>query len=591
MRWMLGIATDLDGNLYIADSGNHRVREVIATTGEIVTVAGNGSAEISGDSRPAIEAGLGYPVGVAIDAAKDIYILTASQVRKVSASDGIITTVAGGSAMGYSGDGGPALQAEINGASALALDAAGNIYISDFSNNRVRKITASTGTIDTIAGTGQPGLSGDGGSAIEAELNGPYSIAVDREGNVYIGDYFNCRVRKLSVANGQINPIAGTGACGFSGDGGPATSAEVGEVYGIAVDSQGNVYIGDSDNNRVRMIEVSHGLISTVAGNGTLGLAGDNGPAISAELESIYGLTVDQAGYLYVLNSAPGLVRAIGPGAAQNPTSYVVTLSASDPAPVMGEAVTLKAAVISNQGLPAISGTLTWFLDSVELGRSSVDGSGIASFVTTLGAAGDRKVSATYAGTPSGFGTLVLPVSGFALTGAASSSVTIPLGQSTQLVVNAAALHGFKQTVDLNCTGLPYPGVCALSEATVNFSDNMTAQNITVTLKTTSGMTTAANHKGFSARLAMIALGALTLLGIGRERRRIFVALFLLPTFLVISAAMSGCGTSSRLPASSNPTTALVTLKPGTYTVVLSASSGHETVEYPIAVTVQQAAQ
>jgi sugar lactone lactonase YvrE len=587
MDWMLGIAVDNDGDIYIADSGNFRVRKVIAATGNIVTIAGNGSSEFSGDNGPAIQAGLGSPVGVAVDASKNLYILTASRVRKVSVSDGTISTVAGGSLSGFSGDGGPASIAQINQATALAVDAAGNIYIADYANNRVRKVTVSTGIIDTIAGTGKSGFSGDGNSAIDAELHGPYGIAVDRNGNVYVADYFNCRIREVSSSNSQINTIAGNGTCGFAGDGGPATSASIGEIFGIALDSQGNVYLADNGNNRVRMID-THGNISTVAGNGAVGLLGDNGPATSAELETIYGLTLDHSGYLYVLNSAPGLVRAIGPGAAQNPTSCNVALSSSDPKPAMGESITLKASVTNNLGLPAISGVITWYVGAVELGQSRVDGNGIATIVTTLGAAGDEKITASYAGTPPGSGSFTLPVSGFALTGPADPSVTINSGQSASLVLNASAFHGFERTIDLTCSGLPYPGICALSANAVAFSKSLTAQAITVTLKTTNGVTTTPSRTSAYRRLAFISFGSLMLIGLRTKQRRHLLHAFVLLSFvLAFSWTLAGCGSVSPQTGSSSSATKLVTVPAGTYTAVLKASSGSESVELPIAVTVK----
>jgi hypothetical protein len=581
MNWMLGI--------YIADSGNFRVREVFASTGEIVTVAGNGSPQFSGDHGPATQAGLGSPVGIAVDAGKNLYILTATRIRRVSASDGIISTVVGGDTGGYAGDGGPASEAQINNASGIDLDAGGNLYIADFANNRVRKVTVSTGTIDTIAGNGQAGSSGDGGPAINSELNGPYSLAVDRDGNVYITEYSDCRVRRISISNGQINTIAGTGSCGSSGDGGAATSAALGALLGIALDPQGNVYLGDSTNNRVRRVDLTHGVISTIAGNGTVGLAGDNGPATNAELETIYGLAMDQAGYLYVLNSAAGLVRAVGPGAMQNPSFYNVALSSSDPEPVMGESVTLKANVTSDFGLPAISGTITWYIGGDDLGQSGVDGNGIATIVTTISTAGDQQITAIYAGVPSGSGSITLPVSGFALLGPSNSSITVASGQSAQIVINAAAFHGFNRIVDLTCSGFPYPGFCALSPSSVDFTKSMTEQAIAVTLKTTTGVTTTPNHSQVDRKLALVSLGSLILLGF-RTKRALRFSRMAIPVSLVLSfaLALSGCGSNSLQPVPINGSPSkLVTLPAGTYTVILKATSGNENAEFPITVTVQ----
>lgn len=588
MNWMLGIAVDADGNIYIADSQNFRVRKVIAATGNIVTIAGNGSSAFSGDNGAAVLAGLGSPVGMAVDAARNLYILTASRLRKVSASDGTISTVVGGSVSGFSGDGGPASQAQINGATGLALDTDGNIYIADYANNRVRKVAVSTGIIDTIAGTGQPGFSGDGGAATDAELHGPYGVAVDPNGNVYVADYFNCRIRKVSASNAQIDTIAGNGTCGFAGDDGPATSASINQIFSLALDAQGNLYLADNGNNRVRMINASHGLITTVAGNGTAGLQGDNGPAASAELEAIYSLTIDHSGYLYVLNSAAGLVRAIGPGAAQNPSSYNVVLSSSDPAPAMGESITLKANVTSNLGLPAISGRITWYIGGVQLGQSSVDGNGMATTVTTLGAGGDEKITATYAGTASGSGAFTLPVSGFALNGPPNPAVIITSGKSAQVVLNASAFHGFERTIDLTCSGLPYPGFCTLSADSVAFSKNFTEQIITVTLHTTAGVTTTSGHSSTHRNLAFVSFGSLMLIALRTRKRRHLLHSVVLPALVLgCTSMLSGCGGIPPNTGISSPATKLLTLPAGTYTAVLKASTGSESIELPLAVTIQ----
>jgi hypothetical protein len=410
---------------------------------------------------------------------------------------------------------------------------------------------------------------------------------LDRSGNVYIADYFNCRIREISSSNTQINTIAGNGTCGFAGDDGPATGASINEIFGIALDSAGNLYLADNGNNRVRMIEASHGKIFTVAGNGTLGLLGDNGPATDAELETIYGLTTDRSGYLYVLNSAAGLVRVVGPGTAQNPSSYNIALSSSDPAPAMGESITLKASVTSNLGLPAISGVITWYTNDIQLGQSTVDANGMASFVLTLGGAGDQRVTASYAGNSSGSGSFILPVSGFTLTGPPNPTVKINSGQSSQMIVSASAFHGFDGTIDLTCSGLPYPGFCALSANAVAFK-TMTQQTITVSLQTTAGVTTTSSHSSAYRRLAFVSFGSLMLIGLRtKRRRRLLHACGLLPFVLGCTWMLSGCGSASPHTENSTPATKLVALPPGTYTAILKASAGRESAELPIAVTVQ----
>jgi sugar lactone lactonase YvrE len=269
------VAVDSAGNLYIADAHNHRVRKV-SVSGTITTIAGTGGFGYSGDGGSATSAELYFPQGVAVDAAGNLFIADTNndRVRKVSVS-GTITTVAGN---GSSGDGGPAIDASLSFPQGVVVDAAGNLYIADTSNHRVRKVSVS-GTITTIAGVGSSGYSGDGGSAIDATVFFPRGVAVDAAGNLFIADTSNHRVRKVSVS-GTITTVAGNGS---SGDGGPAIDASLSFPQGVVVDAAGNLYIADINNHRVRKVSVS-GTITTVAGNGTPGFSGDGGPATKAGL-------------------------------------------------------------------------------------------------------------------------------------------------------------------------------------------------------------------------------------------------------------------------------------------------------------------
>jgi NHL repeat len=298
-------ALDTLGNLYIADEGNCRIRKVTASTRIISTVAGDGTVGYSGDGGPATSAELNGPTGAAVDSAGNIYIADAwnNRVRKVTVATGIITTVAGNGTAGYSGDGGPATSAELQtqyGGGAVALDAAGNIYIADSTNNRIRKVTVATGIITTVAGNGTTGYSGDGGAATSAELDDPHGVGLDSAGNIYIADTYNNRIRKVTVATGIITTVAGDGTEGFSGDGGPATSAEIAVPLGVSVDSAGNLYIGDYGNDRARKVTASTGIISTLAGTGTPGYNGDGIVATGAELYFPHTVTVDSAGNVYI---------------------------------------------------------------------------------------------------------------------------------------------------------------------------------------------------------------------------------------------------------------------------------------------------
>ena len=306
-----GIATDGSGNVYIADYSNNVIRKVTVSSGIITTIAGNGTQGYNGDNIAATTAELWSPNGVAVDASGNVYIgdYLNNRVRKVTVSTGIITTIAGNGTGGYNGDGIAATNAQLSAPMQVAADASGNVYIADFNNIRIRKVMAGTGIISTIAGSGGYGYTGDGGQATAATMESPVGVALDGSGNVYIADWRASVIRKVTVSSGIITTIAGDGTQNYSGDGGAATAAKLNQPNGVAIDASGNVFIADRYNNRIR--KVTGGIISTYAGNGTGGFNGDGIPATNAELSFPTGVAVDGSGNVYINDEFNERVRKV----------------------------------------------------------------------------------------------------------------------------------------------------------------------------------------------------------------------------------------------------------------------------------------
>ena len=305
------IAVDGAGNMYVADVVSNRVLKV-NTSGIVTAFAGNGAYSFSGDGGPATSAAVFGPSGVAVDNAGNVFIsdTTNNRIRKVNPA-GIISTVAGTGSPAFSGDGGPATSAAIFGPTSVAVDGAGNLYFTDAANSRVRKVTTA-GVIGTVAGGPIPSFSGDGGAATSAGLLIPGGVAVDAAGNIYIADVGNNRVRKVNPA-GIISTVAGIGVKGFAGDGGPAVSAslnQLGAHAGLATDSKGNLYIADISNHRIRKVDAS-GIITTVAGNGIAGFSGDGSPAVTAGLNNPADVAVDSAGNLLIADTSNNRIRKV----------------------------------------------------------------------------------------------------------------------------------------------------------------------------------------------------------------------------------------------------------------------------------------
>jgi gliding motility-associated-like protein len=293
------VAADNAGNVYITDQGNYVIRKV-SPAGIISTVAGNGALgyyDNKSNGKQATSVSIGFPDGIAVDKAGNLYIADNSDnlILQVNTS-GIISLYAGTSNAGNSGDGGPATAAMLYRPMALAVDNSGNLYISEAGINIIRKVNAA-GIISTFAGNGSNGYSGDGGQATLASIGYPWTLATDNLGNVYIGDNKFAVIRKVNAA-GIITTMAGTGKSGYSGDGGPAIIAQLDPIMQIAADNAGSVYITDFENYTIRKIDAG-GIITTFAGTGQLGYSGDGGPAILAQLTSPAGIAADNAGHIY----------------------------------------------------------------------------------------------------------------------------------------------------------------------------------------------------------------------------------------------------------------------------------------------------
>ncbi len=306
------VTLDNEGNLLIADVGNHRVRRVDAGTGFISTVAGSGLRGYTGDNVPATETGLFRPTDVAADAVGRILIADQEnhRIRRVD-SDGLITTVAGSGAKGFSGDGGPATSAALSSPTAIALDTHGNLFIVDRDNHRIRRVAADNGEITTVVGNGNFGFSGDGGLATNASLTFPRGMAVGPDGSLYIADVGNNRIRKVDVASGIISTVAGNGEKNFKGDGGLATQASLAFPISIAVDEAGDIYIADRFNHRIRCVDAASGVIRTIAGTGACGFGGDRGSAAEASLAFPNGVTLDRFGRVLIADLQNHRIRCV----------------------------------------------------------------------------------------------------------------------------------------------------------------------------------------------------------------------------------------------------------------------------------------
>lgn len=446
-----GVFVDASGNVFIADSDNSVIREVVAGTGDIVTVAGNAllGPGYSGDGAAATNAQLDSPEGVFVDSAGNIFIADTnnSVIREVTAATDNITTVAGSVTLGpgYAGDGGPATSAQLNGPFGVFVDNAGNIFIADTSNSVIREVTASSGNIATVAGSTsqctQPATScGDGGPATSAQLNFPNAVFVDLSENIYIADTLDDRIREVTASNGTINTVAGSGTRGFAGDGAAATSAQLDTPFAVWVDLSGDIFIADTYNAAIREVVAVTGFIQTVAGTPpNSGFSGDGGQATSAALDTPLGISGDAFGDLYIADSNNARIRKLVP-------SIFVTV-APNPINVAVGAQQLFTASVTGTSNPAV----TWEVNGVVGGSTTtgtISSAGVFTAPASVPAPATVTITAISAadGTTSGSAQATIVTSGGAITVVVSTNPPVTQVYTGALQTFIATVTGTSNT-------------------------------------------------------------------------------------------------------------------------------------------------
>jgi sugar lactone lactonase YvrE len=462
------LATDSSGNAFVGEGGNFRVRRVDGSTGIVTTVAGNGTSVpgFVGDGGPATSAGLATPIGLVVDSSGNLFIseeFIANRIRRVDADTGIITTVAGTGACGYNVDSGSATSVEIC-PRGLAVDAAGNLFIADRNNNRIRRVDATTGNMTTIAGSGPAGVnagsfSGDGGPATSATLSNPFAVAFDSSGNLFINDSGNVRIRRVDHTSGIITTVAGNGTAGYSGDGGPATSASFLQPYEIVVDGPGNIFVADVFNNRIRRVDAQSGIITTVAGNATQGFAGDGGPATSASLNNPYGVALGSSGNLLIADSANNRIREV----LLAPVVTLSTTSLSFIVQLVGTTSPAQTVTVTN------SGGANLIISSIVANGDFAQTSTCPISPATLNPGSTCTISVTF--TPTGVGTRTGTLT--ITDNASNSPQSVPLtGTGTNLIFPAASVSPTSLSFGNQLLGTPSAAqiVTLTSVGTTNLS-------------------------------------------------------------------------------------------------------------------------
>ena len=594
------------------------------------TVAGTGVGGYAGDGGPASAAQLNFPAGMAVDSQGNFYVADSanSVIRKFSVG-GTITTVAGNGIQGYSGDGGPATQAQLAFPTAVALDGSGNLYIADFFNACVRKVavngnistyaTASgflirgvaadaagnvyfsssfegvwkvdtVGNVTKFAGNGAPGFGGDGGQALLAQTAGVAGLTVDSQGNVYFSEVTNSDVRKVAT-NGIITTVAGNQQFGYSGDGGPATSAKLNGPTDVRTDAGGNLYISDSSNNTVRKVNAA-GTISTIAGDGNYGYAGDGGLASVMQFAGPTSMVLDNSGNMYIADSGNSVVRKVKVSATafdfgtiavgQTSVSRRVIVSNAGAAALHFSAITPSSNFVV-QSTCSVAAPLSPGTDCpVDISFRPLAGGALTGTVTVT----DDAPGSPHTIALTGQGQIVAQPDFTVTTSVPSLNVGVQ-GSGT-LTATVTPSGGFTGTIAMSCSGMPSHAACSFLPATLQANGSNTALNSTITVSTGLANVAAVHpaestlFAGITGVLATGLLGfvfapmALRSRSAGTARARIIQALLLVT---ILCAGLVGCGTLGGKTG--------VTTPPGTYTVTVTAVSGSVTHSHTFSLTVQ----
>ena len=431
-----GVAVDSAGDLFVTEGLNNVEREVVKATGEIITVAGNGSAGYSGDNGPATDAQLNGTNSVAVDSAGDLFLSDSfnNRIREVVMATGDIITIAGNGISGYSGDGRPAIDSELANPLGIAVDSASDVFFADPINDVIREVVKATGDIITVAGNGKAGYIGDNRTAIAAELNLPDGIAVDSAGNLFIADDGNNVIREVVKATGDIITVVGNGAAGYTGDDGPATDAELNGPNSVAVDSVGDLFISDNANV-VREVVKATGDIIPIAGNGTAGYSGDGGAATAAELNGPNRFAVDSAGDVFFPDVVNNVVREITPAVTVTislppPPAKLVIHTQPSPSATAGQAFAVQPVIYVEDG----NGNLETGDNSTVVSVVLASAKGVPEGATSVTV---KDGVATFAGLNEiTAGPIALLFSGDGLTAGPSNSITVSPGTPFRLAIS-----------------------------------------------------------------------------------------------------------------------------------------------------------